>query len=688
VTSGKRTRAAGPELSVAEALRTAVGGLGGEGEDRPGQLAMAEAVASALGGSGHLLVQAGTGTGKSLAYLVPAVLHARSPEQRVVVATATLALQHQLVSRDLPRLADSLEPVLGRRPTYAVLKGRHNYVCLDRLHRGAADREDSDDDALFAAPTTVLGRQAKKLREWADETDTGDRDDLPFAVDGRVWRSVSVNGRECVGAAKCAYGEECFAEAARAKAAESQVVITNHAMLAIHTLDQVPVLPEHDAVVIDEGHELVDRATAAVSSELSAPLVERAVQRSRRLLDADVVERLEASTEAFEIELAARADGQRGPLRIEKVEGSLLLALASLRDTTHAAVTKLTSEISSAKDDPERAAQASRARGLLTEIHDVAGALLEVDDEDVAWIDVSDKRAPVLKLAPLSVAALLRTQLFDTSRVVVTSATLQLGGSFEPVARSFGLPLDGAASAEGAWQGMDVGSPFEHGRQGILYVASRIPPPGREGTDLAAMEELADLIAAAGGRTLALFSSWRGVERAEEYLADSLPDKLLDRKIIPTDVPVLVQKRGDSVADLVSRFASDERSILLGTLSLWQGVDVPGEACHLVVIDRIPFPRPDDPLIAARSKWAEEHGGNGFTAVSVPRAALLLAQGVGRLIRSSSDRGVVAVLDPRLATARYGDFLRRSLPPFWFTTDGALVRQSLTRLDDLASKKV
>jgi ATP-dependent DNA helicase DinG len=673
----------GPELAVKDALAAAVGGLGSEGEDRPGQLQMAEAVASALGGSGHLLVQAGTGTGKSLAYLVPAILHATSPERRVVVATATLALQHQLVSRDLPRVADALEPVLGRRPTYAVLKGRHNYLCLDRLHRGTPD--DSDDDALFAAPTTTLGKQAKALREWSDETETGDRDDLPFPVDGRVWRSLSVNGRECVGAAKCAYGEECFAEAARAKAVASQVVITNHAMLAIHTLDNVPVLPEHDAVVIDEGHELVDRATAAVSSELSGPLVERAVQRSRRLIEADLADRLDSAAEALGIELAVRAEGATGSIRLEEIKGSLLLALASVRDTTHAAITALNATMSSTKDDPEALATMTRARGLLTEIHDVAGEVLSMDDEDVVWIDTGDRRAPVLKLAPLSVAGLLRTQLFDASRVVVTSATLQLGGSFEPVARSFGLPLDGTASADGAWTGLDVGSPFDHARQGILYVATRVPPPGRGGTDDAAMEELADLIGAAGGRTLALFSSWRGVEKAEERLAELLPDRLLDRKIVPLDVPVLVQKRGDSVADLVSRFAAHPRSVLLGTLSLWQGVDVPGEACHLVVIDRIPFPRPDDPLISARSRFAEEHGGNGFTAVSVPRAALLLAQGVGRLIRTSSDRGVVAVLDPRLATAGYGPFLRKSLPPFWFTTDGSLVRQSLTRLDELAS---
>jgi ATP-dependent DNA helicase DinG len=666
---------------VARALAAAVESLGGEHRD--GQVAMAEAVAASFAGGGHLLVQAGTGTGKSLAYLVPAALHATSPERRVVVATATLALQHQLVERDLPRVADALEPVLGRRPTYAVLKGRHNYVCLDRLNRAGDDPEDADEAALFAAPTTVLGRQAKALRSWVDDTETGDRDDLPEAVDGRVWRGVSVSGRECVGPQKCAFGDDCFAERAKAKAAASQIVVTNHAMLAIHTLDNVPLLPEHDAVVIDEGHELVDRATAAVTDEISAAAVERAASRAKRLVGPDIAERLESAVEALEIELSVRAEGLLGPVRLDEVSGGLLLALASVRDTAHAAITALAKD--SSNDDAEGLAARSRARGLLGEVHDVAGKLLELDDDSVAWLDPGERRTPTVRIAPLTVAGLLRTELFDGSRVVATSATLTLGGSFEPVARSFGLPSDGESSAESTWTGLDVGSPFDYARQGILYVASKVPPPGRDGTDTAAMDELADLVAAAGGRTLALFSSWRGVERAAEHLAETLPDRLLDRRIVPLDVPVLVQKRGDSVADLVARFAADPRSVLLGTLSLWQGVDVPGESCHLVVIDRIPFPRPDDPLVAARSRHAEEHGGNGFTAVSVPRAALLLAQGVGRLIRSSTDRGVVAVLDPRLATARYGDYLRRSLPPFWFTTDGVVVRQALVRLDELAS---
>jgi ATP-dependent DNA helicase DinG len=666
-----------PAADVGVDLALAAAVLELNGQPRAGQQLMARAVAQSLSGGGHLLVQAGTGTGKSVAYLVPAMLHAAEGRNRVVVATATLALQHQLVARDLPRVADALEPLLGRRPTFAVLKGRHNYVCLDRVNRGAADHD--DDDALFAAPTTAMGRQAKRLREWVKDTGTGDRDDVPFTVDPRVWRAVSVSGRECVGAARCPYGQECFAELARERAKDCQVVVTNHAMLAIHTLEDVPVLPDHDAVVVDEGHELADRATAAVTVEVSAGTVSRAAARARRHLEPDVHERLEAAAEALGDELSRQAAGAQGGVRIERVEGALLLALASVRDACQAALAEMSNpeNRAAARADPEAGAALARAKGLLGEVHDVCGTLLTLDDGDVAWLEATDRRAPVLRVAPLSVAPLLRRSLFDKTRVTVTSATLTLGGSFEPLALSFGLD-----PKEKGWRGLDAGSPFDYPRQGILYVPSRIARPGREGVSDAALDELAELVAAAGGRTLALFSSWRGVDRAAEHLAQRLPDLLLDRGIVPPDAPVLVQRRGDSVADLVSRFAQEPRSSLLGTLSLWQGVDVPGSACHLVVIDRIPFPRPDDPLTAARSEAAQSRGVSGFSAVSVPRAALLLAQGVGRLIRSREDRGVVAVLDPRLATAGYGDYLRRSLPPFWFTTDGPTVRDALRRLDE------
>jgi ATP-dependent DNA helicase DinG len=262
------------------------------------------------------------------------------------------------------------------------------------------------------------------------------------------------------------------------------------------------------------------------------------------------------------------------------------------------------------------------------------------------------------------VAGLLRERLFAERTVVLTSATLTVGGSFDSTAGAVGL----LGTAAPPWQGLDVGSPFDYQRQGILYLARHLPPPGRDGLGDALLEELVALITAAGGRTLGLFSSRRAAENAAAALRERL------------DVPVLCQ--GDDVTPtLVRHFASDARTCLFGTLSLWQGVDVPGPACQLVVIDRIPFPRPDDPLAGARQQAASRAGGNGFMAVAAAQAGLLLAQGAGRLIRSAEDRGVVAVLDPRLATARYGSFLRAGLPDFWTTSQREVVLESLRRID-------
>ncbi len=683
------------KLGVDEALALAVDALGGEHRD--GQIAMARAVfdvvsqrrrrASGPGSDDdfdnddfapptHLLVQAGTGTGKSLAYLVPSILAANAHPQsngRVVVATATLALQHQLIERDLPRVADALEPALGHRPTYAVLKGRHNYVCLDRLNRGPADDDDSE-AALFESPRSALGKQSQRLRAWADTTETGDRDDYEGALDPRVWRSIAVTSRECVGASKCAYGQECFTELARARANESDIVVTNHAMLAIGVLENIPVLPEHAAVVIDEAHELVDRATSAVTVELGARALERAASRVRRHIDAVTHDRLDDAAALLGTELDLTASELVGPQRIERVEGSLLLALTGVRDATHAALADMAAVGRAGKDDePDDAAARSQARAAIEEIHDVTGTLLSLDDTDVAWLDPGDRRAPVLRVAPLSVAHILRSELFDQTPVVMTSATLTLGGSFDPLATSVGL--EASVDQDAMWIGLDVGSPFDFANQGILYVAAHLPRPGRDGVSDEALVELGDLLDSAGGRTLALFSSWRGVERAAEVLAARFADR--------EDRPLLVAKRGDSVADLVRQFVDQPSLSLLGTMSLWQGVDVPGDTCSLVVIDRIPFPRPDDPLTAARSKRADESGSNGFMAVSVPRAALLLAQGSGRLIRSREDRGVVAVLDSRLATSAYGRYLRASMPPLWYTTDASAARGALHRLNNL-----
>jgi ATP-dependent DNA helicase DinG len=272
-----------------------------------------------------------------------------------------------------------------------------------------------------------------------------------------------------------------------------------------------------------------------------------------------------------------------------------------------------------------------------------------------------------LHVAPLSVAGLLRERLYAERTVVLTSATLTLGGTFDATAGSVGLGGDGGPG----WRGLDVGSPFDYPRQGILYLARHLPPPGRGGMSEAALDELAALLEAAGGRTLGLFSS----RRAAEYAAEALRERL--------DLPILCQG-DDSTPTLVRAFARDAATCLFGTMSLWQGVDVPGSACQLVVLDRIPFPRPDDPLAAARQQAVARAGGNGFMSVAATHAALRLAQGAGRLVRSGGDRGVVAVLDSRLATARYATFLRTSLPPFWTTDDRGLVLDALRRIDAAA----
>ena len=643
---------------VDNALDAVVEAMGGQ--RREGQHEMANAVAAAISEGSHVIVQAGTGTGKSFGYLVPAAVHAATTNNTVVVATATLALQRQLVERDLPRLAEALEPVMSRPVTFAVLKGRNNYVCLEKLN-GTVPEDESE--ALFSTKRSELGDQVVAVRAWAESTETGDRDEYPDEIDPRVWRSFSVGRRECVGESKCTFGEECFTVKRRLQAQEADIVITNHAMLAIDAIEGIPVLPEHDAVIIDEGHELVDRATAAITSELTVSMVEKAISRVRKQIDAETVERLEVASETLDDAMREEALALGGPTQLTSLPKNVLLALTMVRDACNNAMSEL-----AADRDKEPSAMAARqqARGALEDVHDVAGSLLIAGVHDVVWLDPGENRAPTLKLAPLSVSGLLREALFNKTPVVLTSATLTVGGGFDSLVGSLGL-------TESTVVTMDVGSPFDHAKQGILYVAKDLPAPGREGIAMEALDELAELIEAAGGRTLALFSSWRGVERAAEYLRVRLDSKKF---------PVLVQRKGDSVGNLVDKFTADQASTLLGTVSLWQGVDVPGESCIQVVIDRIPFPRPDDPLLSARQRAVDEAGGSGFRSIAVPKAGLLLAQGAGRLIRGPEDRGVVAVLDSRLATAAYGRALRASLPPFWYTTDRPTVVSALTRLRD------
>ncbi|TDB88879.1 ATP-dependent DNA helicase [Actinomadura sp. 7K534] len=685
---------------TASLLAAAVASIGGA--ERPGQVEMAHAVENAIETGEHVAAQAGTGTGKSLAYLVPAIRHAVEKQTTVVVSTATIALQRQLVDRDLPRLAESLGPLLGTELKFAILKGRRNYLCLHRVQTGVPE-EDEGPSLFDPQQLSSLGRQVKRLNEWAEETGTGDRDELVPGVSEQAWRQVAVTAKECLGAQRCPHGTECFAELARAEAGEAHIVVTNHALLAIDALEEFQVLPEHDVVIVDEAHELVDRVTSVATGDLSAAAVEMTARRCGRLIEESTADRLKESAEGLGILLEDLPAG-----RMDVLHSALGNTLAVVRDAAHACITALGPE---RKDsDPGDMAARKAARSSLEELHETAVRLLEAFQPemaqrfDVVWLEkpfVQDgrpKRPPALHVAPIGVGGLLRTTLFERRTAILTSATLTLGGSFEPLARQWGLPplnekgaeRDALTAAEGlartateegaekgeesevAWSGLDVGSPFDHPKAGILYVARHLPQPGRDGLADAYLTEITELIEAAGGRTLGLFSSMRAARQAADELKDHLSH------------PLLCQG-DDSTSLLVKQFAEDERTCLFGTLSLWQGVDVPGPSLQLVIMDRIPFPRPDDPVSSARSRAVAARGGNGFMAVAATHAALLLAQGAGRLLRSMDDRGVVAVLDPRLATARYGGFLKNSLPPFWATTDPEVVRGALRRLDTAAS---
>ncbi len=653
--SPARPRARRPTVDelLAAAVRAVPGGV-----DRPGQHTMASAVSDAVRSGEHLLVQAGTGTGKSLAYLVPALL----VDGPVVVSTATLALQSQLVDHDLPRLADAVEPVLGRRPTYAVLKGRHHYLCLARLAASAAE---DPQDALFdaGAPRWLgqagrLGQHMLRVREWGATTGTGDRDELDPGVDDQAWRLVSMPARECVGPARCPFGADCFAEASRVRAREADIVVTNHSLLAVDMLAGRHIVPPHRLLVVDEAHDLADRVSAAAQAELTPELVDRAARRARPYVGDEEYETLAEAGDSLAIGLA---EAPAGWLTAGLPPG--LRDACTVLDAGCRRALQQLGDVAADDPDPVRRQQ---AKAVLSELSDTAQRLLAEDAQDVAWVEREQRRA--LVVAPLSVAGTLATHLYDERTVVATSATLALGGQFDTIARSLGLAPSTSDDLEPSWRSLDVGSPFAYAKQGILYVAAHLPRPAQSGLPDAAADELIRLVTALGGRTLGVFSSRRAAERAAELVRAR------------TGLTVLLQGE-EALPLLVRAFRAERATCLFGVLSLWQGVDIPGDSCQLVVIDRLPFPRPDEPLSAARAAAVDAAGGSGFATVSVPVAAVRLAQGAGRLVRSGSDRGMVAVLDSRLATARsYGAFLRRSLPPFWYTTRPEIAYAALTRL--------
>lgn len=602
------------------ALSQVVAGLPGGGEAREGQLAMAEAVARAVESGRHLIVQAGTGTGKSLGYLVPAVLSGR----RTVVATATKALQDQLATKDLPLLSRQLHS----RARYAVLKGRSNYLCRQR----ALEVRGGSDQLELGSPggANGLGAEIRGLLAWAGRTGTGDRAELDVEPSPRAWGMLSVSAHECPGASRCPSGDECFAEAARQRAGEADIVVVNTHLYGAHVASGGAVLPPHDVAVFDEAHELEDVASATLGIEIGPGRIRALARAVRPLLppsERQGADDLGAAGDRLAEALAHHLGRRLAPGLDQDVEEAVTLSSGRLARVVAAL----------RQGEPGGGAEPGRARALLGVSHlleDLEG-VAELGPDQVAWVE-GRPHAPTLQVAPIEVGPILAERLWDEVTAVLTSATVPPG-----LATRVGLRADGHDHLE-------VGSPFPFASSALLYCAAHLPHRRSPGAEEAAHDELCALIQAAGGRTLALFTSWRAMTAAAEAARARLDFPVLDQSQLPKPA-------------LLSAFSSEMSACLFATMGFWQGVDLPGPTLSLVTIDRIPFPRPDEPLLAARRERA---GQGAFRLIDLPRAATLLAQGASRLIRSSADRGVVAVLDPRLASASYRWELVRALPPF------------------------
>ncbi|MFV0258719.1 MAG: ATP-dependent DNA helicase [Acidimicrobiales bacterium] len=610
--------------------------LPGGGEDRPGQRRMAELVGEAIAERSTVAVEAGTGTGKSFAYLTPVL----AADARAVVATATIALQSQLAEADAPMVAEGL----GRDDVdVAVLKGRSNYLCLQRL--AELSRADRSEQLQLLGGRNPDDRIAA-IVDWAAETATGDREELDPAPSPEVWSAVSVGADECPGAARCPQGDVCWAELARRRAADADVVVTNHHYYGLHLASSYELLPDHDVVVFDEAHQLPDTLGATCGTELSGGRIRALAAQARRLLtDVELAERLDGAA----ADLDARLRPQRG--RAVALDAELVAVLVTGRDRVErvmAAARRIHPPSGS-----DAAARVERILVASTALIEAVDGVIAADDDDVLWVDGPDA-APMLRRTPLDVGPLLTERLWSDRAVVLTSATLADG----VVAR---LGLDPAAQPVER-----LGSPFDFERQGLLYCPAHLPDPRHPDHRRHTHDEIAALATAAGGRTLALFTSYSAMQEAADALADRLPG------------PVLVQGEG-SRQGLIERLRNEPGAVLLATMAFWQGVDVAGDALTVVTIDRLPFPRPDEPVSRTRRERA---GADGFRTVDLPRAQTLLAQAAGRLIRRADDRGVVAVLDSRLATNRHYRWeLIGALPPFRRTRDRAEACRWLEAID-------
>lgn len=686
------------------------------GEERLGQQRMAELVARAAVDRTPLIVQAGTGVGKSLAYLCGG-LGARA---RFVVSTATRQLSDQLLQADAPAVTTAAGKARGRLVSAVVLKGRANYVCLAKVAElRALDRRDpgatldapesesimelgldlelsaagqprpgdgrtgrsrlrtatgagrSGRERSAARPAATELRARNELLDWVESgPDSGERTSAP-AVPDRIWQQVSTDAAGCPGARSCALGDDCFAEAARARARAADVVVVNHALLAQDLISPGPLFDDRDLVVVDEVHELESYLSSAWGHEIGVGSVDRSVNAAVRRIPRSEIEAgaigsaLQADAAALIFALGALTPG-RFDERLPDVVDGPLAALLEHGTALAAALEGLAKRLADGDSDPTGAAATQAARAQLVELLAGAEAMRKVDPATVRWATRTDDAPGVLRAAPLRVGARFRNAIGERA-LVATSATAAVAGDFMPVARMLGLAEEVGLHTE------DVGSPFDYPTQAIRYLPTHLPEPvGRDRHDhtAAVLAELTELVVAAKGRTLALFTTAAAARNAAAHLRERVTQTVLEHGELPA--PVLAEE-----------FATDRDSILCATMGMWSGLNVVGPACSLVVIDKIPFAPMDDPLASARRDRVDSEGGNGFREVYVTRAALMLTQGVGRLIRCSTDRGLVAVLDSRLRSRAYGSVLLRSLPPMWTTSDPAVARAALRRLADV-----
>jgi len=623
-----------PTTEITAALRGVTEALA-SAEVRSGQTDMAEMVGNAIASKRHLVIQAGTGTGKTLAYLVPAIIAGA----RVVVSTATKALQDQLADKDLPFIQEHLDADFS----FAVLKGRSNYVCLQRLSEMSNPDQGQLELEMMAVTTQA---EIKKLAQWATSTPTGDNAELEWTPSDNAWRSVSVGSDECPGADRCPLGDPCFAEQARRRAAAADVIVVNTYLYGLDVASDGAVLPDHDVVIFDEAQVLEDIMSDTVGVEISPGRFTALSGVVRRIVDdPQLVGSIAEIGESLRDALADHVGDRLSvplPDSVAEVLSDARLRLGRANEILIAIATKN-------EDAKQRRLRAQTMTGRAIEQIDVA---IEGREGYVAFVSGS-RESPRLEIAPLDVGPTMAEGVWAKRTGILTSATI-------PSSISSRVGID-PTNVDVA----DVGSPFDYETHSMLYCALHLPNPNSDGFRAAVHDELEALITAADGRTLALFTSYRSMDEAAEALRERI------------DFPILTQRDMPKPA-LIKAFSESPETCLFATAGLFQGVDVPVQTLSLVVIDRIPFPRPDDPLLSARRELL---GPDAFAQIDIPKASMMLAQACGRLIRSSTDRGVFAVMDPRLGKARYRWDIIKALPPMKRTRHIAEVEEFLSAID-------